>query len=314
MVSTFEPTVLQRDIGITACYLFSHYGPGFSGPQVVEGIERAASLGFDQIELETIHDDQVAIFTGDSLRQVQTVLARHNATVPIFAAFNSAKQLVSPDPAERAIGLEKLEQTCEIAIALDCPHIQIASAVPDELVGAAHSEYAGAPPERIVLPAGLTWAELWAGHVDAMSKAATIAQRHDLLLSVEPRVNCVVGSVDAFLRLADQVGASNFGVSLDPVHAIRTGDDPVLAIAKAGSYLMKLELADPLEAGVDHMPPGSGILDWGAILVALERVGYSGPLNLDAIVPTGNVDDAYISGLKHLLEIQESFVAGAQDG
>jgi D-psicose/D-tagatose/L-ribulose 3-epimerase len=308
MVETHEPKVFHRDIGITACYLFSHYGPAFTGPQVIEGIERAAGLGFRQIELETIRDEQVSIFVDDSLRQVQAVLAKHGITVPIFAAFNSAKQLVSPDPAERAKGLEKFEQSCEISVALDCPHIQIASAVPDELVGAAHLEYAGAPPERIVLPTGLTWADLWAGHVDAMSKAATIAGRHKLLLSIEPRVNCVVGSVDAFLRLADQVGATNFGVSLDPVHALRTGDDPVLAIAKAGSHLMKLELADPREIGVDHMAPGSGILDWRAILVALDRVGYAGPLNLDAIVPKGNVDDAYTSGLQHLNEVQQSFV------
>jgi sugar phosphate isomerase/epimerase len=77
---------------------------------------------------------------------------------------------------------------------------------------------------------------------------------------------------------------------------------------------MKLELGDPRETGIDHLAPGSGILDWGEILVALDSVGYTGPLNLDAIVPYGEVADAYMSGLQHIREVQRSGVGRGHDG
>lgn len=42
-----------------------------------------------------------------------------------------------------------------------------------------------------------------------------------------------------------------------------------------------MHLADYTPTGPRHLPPGGGILDWPAILRALQAVGYGGPLILE---------------------------------
>lgn len=285
--------------GTTACYTFSRFGPRFTGPQQLVALEEIAGLGFVSAELEIIVDEQIPAFQGEELRRLTRQLERLGLTVPVFAPFHTAEDLTSPDAERRERGLVRFDESCRIARELGCDHLQLASVLPDELIATAGRDYPNAPPSLARLDAS-TWTTLWRLHVETITRACEVAATHGVRVSIEPRVNCLVANTDAYLRLSDAVGAPNLGIALDPVHAVRSGDAPVTAIAKVAAELFKFEFCDAREQGLEHTSPGAGIFDWTEILAALAEVDYRGPYNVDIITGPDVAHDAYESGLAHL--------------
>ncbi|HOU15101.1 MAG TPA: sugar phosphate isomerase/epimerase [Anaerolineae bacterium] len=71
------------------------------------------------------------------------------------------------------------------------------------------------------------------------------------------------------------------GFTFDSFQAGETPMDPVTLIYAMNSRLKTVHLADYAPAGPRHLPLGAGILDWRAILHALDAVGYDGPLIIE---------------------------------
>lgn len=285
--------------GATACYVFSRFGPRFTGEQQLAGLAELAELGFAAVELEIIVEEQIPVFEGAELARLKRRLAELEFTVSVFAPFHTADDLASLDVDRRTRGLSRFEDSCRIAVELGCDHLQLASVLPDDLIAAEGRDYPNAPPSLARLDA-TTWSDLWRTHIETVGRACEIAAAHRVRLSIEPRVNCLVANADAYLRLADAVAAPNLGVALDPVHAVRSGDAPTTAIAKLAPQLYKFEFCDALQQGLEHAAPGSGVFDWGEILRALAEVGYQGPHNVDTITAPDAATAAYASGLAHL--------------
>src|SRR5262249_58596783 len=141
-------------------------------------------------------------------------------------------------------------------------YVQVSSTWPDEFVLGTHDEYVGAPPRATRLPPGLSWDDVWRIHVTTIRKAARITEDAGLLLLIEPRVNCLVANVDAFLRLADQIPTNALAISLDFVQTHRVAEDVPTAIRKCAERLARVELADALDCSLARLPLGAAVLDW----------------------------------------------------
>ncbi len=77
------------------------------------------------------------------------------------------------------------------------------------------------------------------------------------------------------------------GFTFDSFQAGETPTDPAALIHAMNTRLTTVHLADYDPAGPRHLPLGDGILDWRAILHALDAVGYGGPL----IIELAGVED-----------------------
>lgn len=291
--------LLNAPLGVTACYTFSRFGPEFTGPQQLASLGEIAAAGYSASELEIIIPAQVEAFLGPQREQLLDRLNELGLAVPVFAPYYCAVDLSSPDTSRREAGLRRLMDAAEISLALGCDHLQLASTLPPEMIAADSGDYANAPPAALAL-SSTSWARLWEFHVETIREACRRLADLGARLSIEPRVNCLVGSVDAFLRMADAVDATNLGVALDPVHALRSGDAPETAIAKCAPHLYKFEFADSTGAGLEHAPPGQGIFDWGSITKALESAGYGGPVDVDIIASPDLANASYAAAARHL--------------
>jgi len=97
---------------------------------------------------------------------------------------------------------------------------------------------------------------------------------------------CIENVSWCYLRTPEQVRAIcqaglPVGFTFDAFQAGESGTDPAALIHAMDSRLTTVHLADYAPAGPRHLPPGEGTLDWPAILLALQAVGYSGPLILE---------------------------------
>ena len=97
---------------------------------------------------------------------------------------------------------------------------------------------------------------------------------------------CIENVSWCYLRTPEQVQAVRqaglpVGFTFDTFQAGESGTSPAALIHAMDSHLTTVHLADYAPAGLRHLLPGEGTLDWPAILRALQAVGYRGPLILE---------------------------------
>src|SRR5690606_32771468 len=155
----------------------------------------------------------------------------------------------------------------------------------------------GAPVLVLVsggLPAGSRDLDAARAHVgDAVGKLLPYATAAGVRLAIEPlhpmfaSDRCVVSTLGQALDLAAPYPAGAVGVCVDTYHV--WWDDQVWAqIARAGreGRIACVQLADwvtPLPAGVllGRGLPGTGCIEMGRFLTAVEQAGYRGPIEVE---------------------------------
>lgn len=125
--------------------------------------------------------------------------------------------------------------------------------------------------------------------VEVFTEAAERSAGSGVQLILEP-VNIRVDHPGALLdRTAEAVavvrgvGSESFGLLYDLYHSVTEGEDPQQELANAAGVVDYVQLADVPGRG----EPGSGSVDWPAVLRVLRASGYDGPIGLE-YVPTGD--------------------------
>ena len=103
----------------------------------------------------------------------------------------------------------------------------------------------------------------------------------------------------AFLHVLDK---PHVGLAVDPAHFAAMGEDPVDALRRLGAAVAFVLLRDS-DGSHFNLPPGSGRLDYPAILSVLDDIGYAGPLVLaidDITLPPAARADLLKRGMDYL--------------
>ena len=83
------------------------------------------------------------------------------------------------------------------------------------------------------------------------------------------------------MGLVRQMDDPLVGICVDTGHAALGDLGPAEAIRRAGPHLLTTHLQDNLGQRDDHLPPGSGAIDWPDVIAALQEVDYRGVLMLE---------------------------------
>jgi hydroxypyruvate isomerase len=123
--------------------------------------------------------------------------------------------------------------------------------------------------------------------VASLRAAAPIAEKHGLLLLLEPlndRVDhpgtYLTGTVHG-LDLVERVGHRSVGLLYDVYHSATMGERPVEVIGDRGALVGHVHVADT----GGRREPGTGSIDWAAVVDGLRSRGYDGYVGLE-YVPT----------------------------
>jgi sugar phosphate isomerase/epimerase len=128
---------------------------------------------------------------------------------------------------------------------------------------------------------------------DAIAQLVPHAAAAGVTLAIEPlhpmyaADRCVISTWDQAMAIAEQHPAGQVGVTVDTYHL--WWDDTVLPkIEAAGERIAIYQLADwitPLPAGVltGRGLPGAGCVDFRAFHAAVEKAGYTGPIEVEVM-------------------------------
>ena len=236
------------------------FAPVLFAGRLEEGLEAVAQAGFHHIELSLRFPQDI------QLGQLAALLHSHNLSLTAIATGQSCLHdqlcLASPDDELSRQACERLKAFIEIARPLG-------SAV---IIGGIRGRLEGSEQE---MKAQRQRA------VEAMAACACYARERDVPLLLEPinryETNFINTSSEGISLLAE-IGAPNFKLLLDTFHMNIEEPDIPTAVRLIGDRLGYIHFADS-----NRQAPGSGHLDFKAILQALEDISYQGIISTEIL-------------------------------
>jgi len=256
----------------------------------LKGMERVGQAGFEAIELE-LYDEMLPEHRRD-IRKMKEVLDKYGMTCPSVMAVE--EKMFSVDPATKKQAVADFDALTDLIVELGCPMVSICGYMPPEIRPEGTELYVGGPPTAVSVSDDFSWPRFWSNAVDTVEQCASIAKRKGLILTVETRANDVFSSTDAVMNLIKETGADNVGVILDVAHVHAGKEYLALVIPKLGNLIKLVHLSDNDGTNAYHHSPGSGIIDFPAVIRDLNRIGFDGYL----IVDTSGVDNIVEEAVK----------------
>jgi sugar phosphate isomerase/epimerase len=256
----------------------------------LEAVEIVGRAGFEAIELE-LYDELLEEHTRD-LGALKAILEEYGMVVPSVMAVEEKMFTLDPEIRERAI--RDFDELTDLIVELESPLVSVCGYMPPEIRPQGTELYTGGPPTAVSVPDDFSWAEFWGGAVEQVRRCADIAARKGLTFTIETRANDVFSSTDAVLNVLKESGASNVGVILDVAHVHAGKEYLALVIPKLNGQIKLVHLSDNDGTQAYHHSPGTGNIDFLAVIASLGHTGYDGYL----VVDTSGVDDIVNEAIK----------------
>ncbi|WP_410218593.1 sugar phosphate isomerase/epimerase family protein [Paracoccus sp. (in: a-proteobacteria)] len=227
-------------------------------------LRKTRELGFDFIELLVPEPEDNL-----DIAELRRICSGEGLEVVLAARVNLQRSIASDDPAARQGGINYLKSCIDAADSLGATIIG----------GPLYGEplvFAGRPPqpwssEQITTRARRT--------VDGLSEVAPLAASAGKVFGLEPLNRFETDIVNTTVQaneVVDAVGSPGLGVMLDTFHMNMEERSIPDAIRAAGQRLVHFQ------ANENHRGfPGTGNMDWAAIMRALHETNYAGPVSLE---------------------------------
>ncbi|MEP1536279.1 MAG: sugar phosphate isomerase/epimerase family protein [Paracoccaceae bacterium] len=222
------------------------------------------AMGFDFIELLVPEPED-----GIDLASANAALADAGLEVVLAARVNAQRSISSEDPTARQGGIDYLKSCIDTAAAIGAKFIG----------GPLYGEpmvFAGRPP----LPRTDDEMKARADRmISGLAEVAPLARAAGQVFAVEPLNRFetdMLNTTQQGIELVDTVNDAGLGLMLDTFHMNMEDQSIPDAIRMAGTRTVHFQ------ANENHRGfPGTGNMDWPAIMRSLHQVGYSGPVSLE---------------------------------
>jgi 2-keto-myo-inositol isomerase len=228
-----------------------------------DALDAARDGGFDAVELRRIDFDR-CYKEGMANDQVLDIIRA--AKIPVCTLGCEYGWLFAKGDESTRL-FDVLEETCENAVALNCPQVMCAP-----------GQNVGTPQEAM----------------ENLKRGADICGKYGLTLAIEfNSQHAVINSIAALREILDGADRPNVGMLLDAYHLQRSGAGGRGFEGVAPDEFIAFQFSDVPEAPVpegvkrptDRLPPGQGIVQWDAVLSLLAEKGFDGHLSYEAPNP-----------------------------
>ena len=201
----------------------------------------------------------------------------HETRGLVMAAVSGTFNMIHPDPIQLAEGMRRLAVLAAASRQLGTKVITLCTGTKDpENMWRRH-------PDN---DSSQAWEELHR----SMSQALEIAERHDVILGIEPEIANVIDSAAKARHLLDEMESPRLKIVIDGANLFHRGElarmNEILreAIDLLGQDLILAHAKDLDRDGeAGNKAAGTGVLDYDLYLQLLGQVHYSGPLILHGL-------------------------------
>ena len=267
--------------GVSPAYFISRYTDRFTPSDVCEGLAEISELGFQQFQLEVFHVENLADWVNGGSQQVRQCSdglgLRPSQFVAHFMlnAFSNASSVMSDS------GLVEIDSVLQIVDRFeDCSIVTIPLGVFDSqgIVGA--SDYIA----------------LFNRCVEKIGQLLERVEGAGRRLALEIMPSAVIGGIDGFMRLCDQLKTDTLGLNFDTGHAWAAKENLHMIPAKLSGQILGTHLCDNFGHENLSLRPGAGSIDWPRIMAGLNAGGYRGSFDIEIVCQTEAVRPQYGQG------------------
>ncbi len=226
-----------------------------AGDRIEDRIRAAAAAGFTKVEL--------FLLKGRDLAAIKQALTETGVAL-VSTVADYVTQLVDPDTHEGFCAI--FRQAAEDALFLGCRNVVVTSG------------------------RGVPWLRRPVQHrifADALVRLVPIAEELDVVILLEsantrhdhPGVLCSTTGDSA--AVAEMVSSPRVRLIYDLYHSVVEGEDPATVLPQVIHLVDHIQIGDAPGRG----EPGSGEIDWPAMLALFRSAGYSGTIGLE-LMPT----------------------------
>lgn len=299
----------RMKLSVTYLVTILKYGYPPKPEDDIRSLEYLNRLGFHYLEMEGLgkhHADNLK----KNLKIYKQALTDNGIHIHNFCCVDP--DMVSIDKNKRQTALEHYKEMAEIGFELGAETLHLASyAPPVKYLGRAPyqldgGEYEFGTKSRIRIPDDFDWQRVWDTVVESSRFCAEYAKSLGKIVIMEPRVGEVVCSVDSMIHLLDDVGCDALKANLDTGHFSAQREDVCLALKKLEGRYANIHMADNDPRDSEHLPLGSGSIDWEEFFRILVQQDYQGYLGIDL----GAKDDEQLE--KWLIQSRDYAAAAAK--
>jgi sugar phosphate isomerase/epimerase len=239
-----------------------------------EAASRIASLGYEGLELlaDVPHAWPAGLLDVQKrgiLRAMErSRLAFSNINAFMMNAVNDRRQpywypsFIEPEPHYRQVRIDHTHRALDLCAELGAPHITTEPGGPLAT---------GQPRQEAI--------DLF---VEVLKPLAQHAHDRGILLLIEPEPDLLLETTDQYLEVAERVNAPSIGLNFDVGHAFCVREDLPRAIAKLAPHTRHYHFEDIAATRVHHhLVPGTGAIDFAAVVSAIRATGYDGWLTVE---------------------------------
>jgi sugar phosphate isomerase/epimerase len=154
---------------------------------------------------------------------------------------------------------------------------------------------------------GRPWGEMLNLFVEMLKPVVEHAEKEQVLLLVEPEPDLLIETADQYLEFASKISSPYLGLNFDIGHSYCVKDDPADTVRRLAKLIRHVHLEDIAATRVHHhLIPGEGAIDFGATLLALKEVGYTGWVTIELYTCHENPDGAARIARERVTKIAEA--------
>ena len=242
----------------------------FPGREPDAVLRQSAAAGFEGVQYNMACSGLASMpdeIPGDAVKSVAD--AARETGQHIFAV-SGTYNMIHPDPAVCRAGERRLAVIAAACRGMGSPLVTLCTGTRD-------------PDDQWRHHPDNTTPEAWRDLLASFEAAVAIAEKHDVLLGVEPELANVVNSAAAARRLIDEIKSPRIRIVLDPANLCEVAEpaERRRVIADAVELLAdRIVMAHAKDRAADGRvaTAGQGVVDFGHFLSCLKQVGFDGPL------------------------------------
>jgi sugar phosphate isomerase/epimerase len=242
----------------------------FAGNSPLAVLQAAAAAGYASVQYNMACSGLSALPDEVTTDEARAVREASIATGVEIAAISATYNMTHPDPAKRRAGRNSFAAIAARAHEMGSNLLTVCSGSMDAEDQWRHHPENDSPGA-------------WAVMIDEFRALIEIADRHDILIGVEPELANVVTSAEKARTLIDSLGSDRIRIVLDPANLaeVATLDDRRRIIADAVDLLAdRIVMAHAKDRNADgsFATAGTGVVDFPHFIGCLRKAGFTGSL------------------------------------
>ncbi len=275
--------------GVSPAFVVSLLGKQFSVEDFCQALELVKELDFSGFQPEIFTKEALPDWINSGSKTVSRKAGDLGLQATQFVAHFMMEDFSTPERIDFDSGRDDLKQVIEIAKHFyNCRVVTIP-------IGPLSIQW-----DRIQ-PVNASWLrDMKKRFLEKVGRFLDLTKDSGLLLALEVLPGSVVGGIDGFLALCDELDSCDLGINLDTGHAWACREIVPLLPLKLHDRIFGLHLCDNFGSENLSLSPGKGSIEWKPFLTNLLNSGYRGSLDIEIGCEAENVRSEYAAGLEYI--------------